>query len=288
MKRLEFLFGSYWTGWRRGVAWTVCLVAIFLLGLLGIRTDSELTFSSLATLPVLVIAWIDGKRNGLIVAFVAAAMWLIGDLASERQFDADWIPWANAITRQTTYSVAALLVAQIRLQLEREHRHATHDGLTGLQNRRAFFEAGSAEVERARRYAHPLAVIFLDLDDFKQLNDSTGHDAGDAALKATAKALLQALRSSDRVARMGGDEFAVLLPETGYRAAVETGRKILVAVNAALAAYPPVSISIGVAWFGEADRLFPDMLKAADDLMYQAKQGGKHDIRSRDFEATTG
>lgn len=284
-RSLEFLFGAFWTGWRRVAAWSVCLIAIFLLGLLRIKTDTELTFSSVALLPVLVIAWIDGKRNGLIVAFVGAAMWLVGDLASAREFDAGWIPWANGLTRLITYSVAVLLVAQIRFQFEREHRNATHDGLTGLQNRRAFLDAGAAEVERAKRYGHPLAVIFMDLDDFKQLNDSRGHDAGDAALRAAATALLRALRSSDRVARIGGDEFAVLLPETGYEAAAEAGRKIFVAVNAALEAFPPVRISIGVAWFGQVDRLFPAMLKAADGLMYEAKESGKHDMRSRSFVA---
>lgn len=92
-------------------------------------------------------------------------------------------------------------------------------------------------------------------------------------------------RSSDRVARMGSDEFAVLLPEIGYDAAVEAGRKISIAVNAALAAFPPVKASLGIAWFGEADRLFPEMLKAADGLMYEEKESGKGDMRPRRFSA---
>lgn len=285
-RRLQFLLGAYWTDWRRVATWSICLVAIFLLGLLRIKTNTELTFSSVALLPVIVIAWIEGKRSGLIMAIVGAAMWLVGDLASEREFGVEWIPWANAMTRLITYGVAVLLVARIRLQFDREHKNATHDSLTGLQNRRAFLDAGAAEVDRAKRYAHPLAVVFLDLDDFKQLNDNEGHDAGDAALRATAKALLRALRTSDRVARIGGDEFAVLLPEAGYEAAVDAGRKIFVAVNAALDAFPPARISIGVAWFGQADRVFPAMLKAADGLMYEVKESGKHNMRSRAFTAT--
>ncbi|MEN6587526.1 MAG: GGDEF domain-containing protein, partial [Sulfuricella sp.] len=141
------------------------------------------------------------------------------------------------------------------------------------------------EVERAKRYARPLTVIFLDLDDFKQLTDTKGHNAGDAALQATAKALLSTLRSSDRVARMGGDEFAVLLPEIGYDAAVEAGRKISIAVSKALEAFAPVKASLGIAWFGEADRMFPEMLKAADGLMYEGKESGKGDMRPRRFSA---
>lgn len=281
----KFLLGTFWTGWRRWAAWTICVSAIFLLGKLRTVTDADFTFASLVILPVLVIAWIGGKRNGLLVAVLAVAMWAIADIVSERQFSTQWIPWANAVTRLMTYSLVALLAAQVRLQFEREHEHATRDALTGLKNRRAFLEAGTAEVERSKRYEHPLAVIFLDLDDFKQLNDTKGHDAGDAALQATARAMLSALRSSDRVARLGGDEFAVLLPETGYDAAVGAGRKIFIAVNTALEDFPPVKASIGVAWFGEADRLFPAMLKAADELMYEVKESGKNAMSSRRFTA---
>lgn len=286
VKTTNFLLGTVWTGWRRWVAWSICVSAIFLIGALRTATDADFTFASLVMLPVLVIAWIGGKRNGLIVAFLATAMWTVADIVAERQFTTQWIPWANAVTRFMIYSLVALLAAQVRLQFEREHVLATRDALTGLQNRRAFLESGVAEVERSKRYAHPLTVIFLDLDDFKQLNDAKGHAAGDAALRATAKALLSALRSSDRVGRMGGDEFAVLLPEVGYDAALETGRKISIATNKALKDYPPVKISIGIAWFEAADCLFPAMLKAADKLMYEVKESGKNDMRVQRFAVT--
>jgi len=258
---------------------------LLLLGALRTATDAELAFASLAVLPVLVIAWIGGKTHGLFAAFLAAAMWAVGDIASGRQFSAPWIPWANAVTRLMTYSLVVILAAQLRVLLEREHEHATQDALTGLQNRRAFLEAGASECERAMRYAHSLAVVFLDLDDFKQLNDTQGHDVGDGALRATARALRDALRSSDRVARLGGDEFAVLLPEIEYAAAIEAGHKISAAVTSALRDFPPVKGSVGVAWFGEVDRRFSAMLKAADEVMYEAKESGKDDVRSRSVTA---
>ena len=281
----DFLLPTFWSGWRRWAAWAVSLTAILVPATLQIATDAEFAFASLELLPVLVIAWMGGKRNGLLLAFLAVAMWAVSDFVSEHQFSAPWVPWANAVTRLMTYSVVALLAAQLRLQFEREHELATQDALTGLQNRRAFLEAGDAEVARSKRYGRPLAVIFLDLDDFKQINDSKGHAAGDAALRATARALLGALRSSDQVARLGGDEFAVLLPETGYDAAVETGRKIHLAVNLALEDFTPLKASIGVAWFEVVDRLFPAMLKAADELMYEVKQSGKNDMRLRRIAA---
>lgn len=236
-------------------------------------------------LPVLVIAWIEGNKGGLLIACFAAAMWAAGDVASDRQFSSEWIPWANAATRVMVYSLVAMLAAAVSRRLEREHETARQGALTGLQNRRAFLDAGNFEIERAKRYAHPVTVIFLDLDDFKRLNDSKGHDAGDAALRTTAKALVGGLRSSDRVARLGGDEFAVLLPEIGYEQALEAGRKIAMSVDWALGVFPPVRASIGVAWFGQADRTFPAMLKAADDLMYEVKKGGKGAMLTRYFSA---
>ncbi len=279
----NFRLGILWTGWRLWVVWSICVVVFLLILAFRIATNAEFDFASLAVLSVLVITWVGGQKNGLSMAFLASAMWLVGDIASERQYSAQWIPWVNALTHLMTYSLVALLATQVRLQFEREHERATRDVLTGLHNRRAFLEAGADEVERMKRYAHPLALIILDLDDFKQLNDTKGHDAGDMALQATGGALRGASRSSDRVARLGGDEFAVLLLEIGYEASIEVGRKISIAVNAALLDFPPVKGSIGIAWFGEADRSFPAMLKAADELMYEVKKSGKNNVCSRRF-----
>lgn len=256
-----------------------------MLGALRTEMYADFTFGSLAILPVFLIAWIGGRKSGLFFACLTVAMWVVADIVSARQFSSPWIPWANAASRLMTYGLVALLTSQIRLQFEREHIHATRDALTGLLNRRAFFEEGAAEVEHLEREAHSLTVIFLDLDDFKQLNDTQGHDAGDAALRATAQALLGALPSSDRVARLGGDEFAALLPEIDYGTAIKAGQKIFTDVNTALKAFPPVTGSIGVAWFEEADRILPAMLKAADELMYEVKESGKNNMSSRRFAA---
>jgi K+-sensing histidine kinase KdpD len=117
----HFPVRTYWTGWRRWAAWSICVSALFLLGVLRMETDAEFTFASLALLPVLVIAWIGGRWNGLSIAFLAAVMWNVADIASERPFSAPWIPWANAVTRLMTYSLVALLAAQVRLQLKRAH-----------------------------------------------------------------------------------------------------------------------------------------------------------------------
>ena len=264
----------------RLAAWLVGVAAITALGLLRTTTDAEFAFASAVIIPVMLLSWIGGRRDGLILSLLAAAMWVCADLLAGRQFSADWIPVVNGLTRLATYCLVAHLMAQVRTLLTLEQKMARHDVLTDLLNRRAFFELGNAEISRSRRYGHGLAVAFLDLDNFKTLNDEQGHEAGDCALKAVATALRGILRTTDQVARMGGDEFAVLLPEIGYNAAAETGGKIAAAVDVAMKPFPPVSASVGVAWFENAENDFPTMVRAADELMYEIKLNGKHGVRA--------
>ncbi len=179
--------------------------------------------------------------------------------------------------------VLARQFSQLRMQFERAYVHATQDALTGLQNRRGFVEAGNSEVERSKRYGHSLSVIYLDLDNFKQLNDTRGHDIGDAALRAIARALRSVLRSNDLLARLGGDEFAMMLPEIGREAASEVGRKIFIAVNDALQEFPPVTASIGVIGFTKVTWTFSGIMKEADELMYEVKNTGKNDVHFRHY-----
>lgn len=262
------------------IIWVAGIGIIVALGVFRTSTDAEYAFASTAIIPVVVVAWIAGYRSGFVFALLAAIMWVSTDLLTERQFSEPWIPFVNGLVRLATYCFVAYLTARVKTLMAQMQDMASHDALTGLLNRRVFFEAGEAEVMRSRRYTHPLAVAFLDLDDFKRLNDSQGHKAGDLALKAVAGALRGQLRTTDRIARLGGDEFAVLLPEVTYQAALETGNKLAAAINAALAAFPPASVSVGVAWFESAGLGFPAMLEAADTLMYEIKQAGKHGVQT--------
>jgi len=127
-------------------------------------------------------------------------------------------------------------------------------------------------------------VIYLDLDNFKQLNDTRGHDIGDAALRAIARALRSVLRSNDLLARLGGDEFAMMLPEIGREAASEVGRKVFIAVSNALQEFPPVTASIGVIGFAKVTWTFSGIMKVADDLMYEVKKTGKNNVHFRHYD----
>ncbi len=253
------------------------------LSFLRVATDAEFAFASAVILPVVAVAWFINKRQGIIYSLLAAIVWVSADILTGREYSSSWIPWANGLTRFGVYALVAHLVASLREILVQEYEMARHDPLTGLLNRRAFFEIGHSEAARAKRYGHSLGIVFLDLDDFKKLNDARGHEVGDLALKAVSEALVKILRSSDAAARLGGDEFSVVLPEASFQAATDTGRKIAHAINHALTHFAPVSVSIGIAWFEQVSVEFPQMMNAADGLMYEIKKAEKHGVCAKQF-----
>jgi len=163
------------------------------------------------------------------------------------------------------------------------------DPLTGINNRRYFDHRSLEEITHARRHSLPLACMFLDIDKFKHINDSHGHQAGDDVLRRVAALIRQQLRASDIIARYGGEEFVVLLPQTGGKQSADVAERI----RASIAALPfeplpgvslPVTISIGVAMLpGEtvekdAGRLAEHLIAAADEALYHAKEGGRNRV----------
>lgn len=156
---------------------------------------------------------------------------------------------------------------------------ATHDPLTGVANRRGFFDVAYAEYARAIRYQRPLSVIMVDVDHFKRINDTWGHDAGDTALVELARVLRKELRSGESLARMGGEEFIVLLPETDLESALQAAERLRLAVreHVRLAADRSIVItaSMGVAELHTDDADMHELLQRADEQLYRAKESGR-------------
>jgi diguanylate cyclase (GGDEF)-like protein len=178
---------------------------------------------------------------------------------------------------------------EIKKQLEAELRHlATTDSLTGSFNRHRFYEIGQYEWLRMERNKKPLAVIMLDIDRFKDINDNFGHATGDEALRYFARLCREKLRAVDTLGRLGGDEFGVLLPETGLESAVEVGERIRNAVNAYNIAgvrgeTVNITVSVGVAVSHVGEKL-ETLLARADAAMYMAKEGGRNRVESMEGE----
>jgi diguanylate cyclase (GGDEF)-like protein/PAS domain S-box-containing protein len=158
-------------------------------------------------------------------------------------------------------------------------RLALEDPLTGLANRRHIAEAGQAAVEHTRRHGRPLGLLLIDIDRFKRINDSFGHDTGDAVLRHFAQLARTSLRAGDLLARIGGEEFAVLLPDTELAGALALAERLRTQLGSTPMLHRQVlvsfSVSIGVTMLGPATADFDAMLNAADRALYAAKESGR-------------
>jgi diguanylate cyclase (GGDEF)-like protein len=177
---------------------------------------------------------------------------------------------------------AGLRIVQLQTALMATNRQLEElsqtDPLTSLRNRRAFDERLSDAFDQAVRYERPLSLALVDLDHFKNINDTYGHDAGDSVLRGVAKIIASGTRQSDFVARVGGEEFAILLPETALFEALQFGEKLRASVAAASLDHG-VTVSVGIASFphsqvpGKAE-----LFRAADQSLYRAKQNGRNRV----------
>jgi diguanylate cyclase (GGDEF)-like protein len=176
--------------------------------------------------------------------------------------------------------LARVLAMAIRNgKLFREVQNQAHtDALTGLRNYRAFHETLRTEMHRSQRYGRPLGLVMLDVDSFKSLNDRYGHQAGDAALTQLGKVIQAATRREDFAARYGGDEIAILLPETPSAGCLSVVKRLVVSVREHKFLFEgkrlPFSISVGVAFF-KPDMTITQIVGAADHALYKAKQAGR-------------
>lgn len=262
------------------LAWTtLAVVVVLLIGLADYLTGPDIAFSLFYLVPISAMAWLTGSRwAGAWIAALSAAIWFFAELADQRASLSPLLLAWNGATRLTVFASIAVLLGTLRASLEQERAFARTDFLTGVLNTRAFTELAHTELARSRRYAHPLTVAYIDLDNFKSVNDSRGHSQGDHLLQSVASTLHANLRDSDIVARMGGDEFAVLLPETAAVEPVMT--KLQEALSLAMQQNQwPVTFSIGVVTFDSAPATVDEIIGAADKLMYLAKADGKNAIR---------
>jgi diguanylate cyclase (GGDEF)-like protein len=169
---------------------------------------------------------------------------------------------------------------------QRERELSRMDPLTEIANRRAFFESAAALWGFTQREKMPFSIAYLDVDEFKQLNDRYGHAAGDRLLAVTAASIRQALRGMDVVARMGGDEFALLLPAAEKETAAQIVDRVRRLLDEAVRQHGwAVTFSVGLVTFFPPLRPLSEMIQAADTALYRAKTSGKNRIEQKDIVA---
>ena len=241
---------------------------------------SWLGLSRLSVVPVCVLAWSRGRTPGIVMSVVAVMAWMCFEpMRTALSVVPAAALWNVTLRLGVLVACAAVLTALKEAILE-EKELARTDELTGVANRRWFLEWANQEIKRAKRYGRPFVVAYLDIDNFKAVNDRYGHNQGDALLRLVAQTARRSLREVDFIARLGGDEFAVLLPETAGRAAEDVIRKVQKNLGNAMREHAwPVTFSIGIVAYELAPVSVDEMIKTADRLMYAGKHGGKNTIR---------
>ena len=258
---------------------TIGVIMCALIGWLGVYAGNEFSFVVLYLVPALFVAWFSGIKSGFFISFFSALTWLVGDMIGERSYSAAYIPYVNAFSRMLLYAIITTLTAVLRKQLLKAKQTANEDFLTKISNSRAFFNYASMEVERLKRYKAPFTIVYFDVDDFKGVNDNYGHNAGDALLVGLARDIRNHIRPTDVVARMGGDEFAILLLETNPEQARAAVTKLAGVMNDSMKNNGMnITFSIGVVTFLKPPKTMDDMVKKADEMMYISKKGGKNSV----------
>ena len=262
--------------------WQINLCGLTLIALFGTLdhfTGFELSFSVFYLIPISLTAWYVRRQAGLAMSLVSAITWLAMDYTSGHSYSQAWMPFWGATVRLAFFVLITYLTAEIKLRLRAERLSARTDPLTGVKNSLAFKEEADLLFKTAKRHDYPVTVGFIDLDDFKSVNDKQGHAEGDRVLKVVAATLSLSARESDIVARLGGDEFAVVLSHTdvtGARTFFDRlhGRLLWAMREGSWA----IGFSVGVAIFPNGAHSYSEALKSADTLMYRVKNGSRNNV----------
>jgi diguanylate cyclase (GGDEF)-like protein len=248
------------------------------VGVLDQATGLYLSFALFYLLPVGLATWFCGRAAGFTISLMGSIMGLIGDVSS-RDGRETFLAYWNAGMRFGIFIVVVVVLEKLRRSLASEQRLARTDPLTGAANARWFDEVAERAIAGMKRYGHPLTLAYVDVDNFKVVNDTLGHSVGDIVLRTVAEGMNASVRPTDLVARIGGDEFAVLMPHTDVEAAAAAFTRIrALLLDEILRHGWGVTLSVGIAAADARTRGVDELLAAADALMYEAKRAGKDRI----------
>jgi diguanylate cyclase (GGDEF)-like protein len=259
---------------------SLLFLVFFLVAIIGIcdyKTEEQISFYIFYSLPIFIASWYIGGWAGIIASLSSSLAWWIVDLKNIET--PQLLNYVDAMIRLVYFAGISLIISFLRISILREKHFADTDFLTGLPNRRTFIDRATLEIEKAKKYGRSTTVAYIDLDNFKAVNDQHGHARGDKLLKEIASAIKDDVRPSDIVARMGGDEFLVLFPNTseseGLFALTHLQHRLKkIAEDHKL----QVTSTIGAVTFNNVSSSPEELIKAADRIMYSGKQAGRNTI----------
>ena len=257
---------------------SISLLLVFLLGVIDYLTGFRYSFSFFYLIPIAVTAWGVGRVSGLSVSIISAMTWAVSNYLAGEPFD-EFITIWNTLMRLGFFVVLTILLHSLRKVLEEERELSRTDPLTGALNRRAFYDIIATKTMFGQRKPSPCSLVYIDIDNFKQINDTLGHLTGDSVLVTVVETIHNNIRDKDFLARLGGDEFSILLTETDQSIAQLVTKRIQSKLTDAMKAQSwEITFSIGVLTFMHFPPSVGQMISKTDQLMYQVKAEGKDAI----------
>lgn len=264
---------------KASVLFFISLVLVAILGLIDYLSGFELSFSFFYLFPVSIAAWGIGRSSGITISVLSAITWAVSNLIAGEAYSNAFVLIWNTLTRLGFFVVVTLLFQTLKFVIKEEQKLARTDPLTGALNRRAFYEIINTKIIHAKIHQRPYTIAYIDLDNFKQVNDTQGHTIGDAVLKTIVDISMSNLRDKDFIARLGGDEFALLLTETAaVDAKVIVGRLHTKLLSVMQSENWNVTFSVGVLTFLTQPASVSSMIGLTDQLMYQVKSHNKNAV----------
>jgi diguanylate cyclase (GGDEF)-like protein len=258
------------------------IALVILIGFIDYLIPPDIYIGIFYLIPILLTTRFAGELPGAAISLLSAITWHIVNFQGGNLYLSPIILYWNTTVVLSFFLTITYLVAKLRKAIEREKTLARVDYTTNLANKLLFFELSQFEIKRACRYGHPLTIAYIDIDDLKKINDRFGYQVGDNLLKVVAETLKQSLRQTDLIARVGGDEFAILLSGNGY----ESGKTVLLRVQQQLLDAMDkhkwaTTFSIGAVTFINPPDSVNEMIEKADRLMYFVKNNGKNQLDHR-------
>lgn len=261
----------------------ISTLLVIIIGLLDRLVPADISTAIFYLIPISIATWIGGKLPGIWLSLLSTILVFVdNEFAQISDSIYPAIVFWNSGVILSFFLIYVQLVSELNKALKREKKMARTDYTTGVANKQLFYELAELELKRSRRYGHPFTVGYIDLDNFKTVNDAGGHKVGDLLLQEVAKTITNNTRETDIVARMGGDEFALLLAGLGYEPAHTVISRVQTCLLETMQEHQwPVTFSIGAITFIDIPESVDDIIAKADYLMYCVKTSGKNRIEHR-------
>jgi diguanylate cyclase (GGDEF)-like protein len=251
---------------------------------LDVVSPPDLLFLPWFAVPVAIASWWGGRSIGQVIGALSITAWIVTlRMHGLQYFPTPAILAGNVLVQAVAYLTVAILVSKQRQRFDDARSLAARDALTGLPNARGFDELAQRELLRSRRAGESITFAYLDLDGFKAVNDTHGHQVGDRLLIEVGDILQKTLRRTDVLGRLGGDEFAVVMPSTGADAAQTTLEHVRAEISARMRELSyGVSVSIGAVSAVAPPETVAELVRDADAAMYSVKRHGRNAVSVMD------